>query len=79
VSETQGYKVSKEFTLPTECAPLVRELFEERLEAVGAVLDDPEVEQAFNRHEITAMMFERLQLAKMIRNLPISAFGGKRA
>lgn len=79
MSVSQGYKVSKEFTLPTECAPLVRELFEERLEAVGAVLDDPEVGKAFNQTEITAMMFERLQLAKMIRNLPICAFGGKNA
>jgi hypothetical protein len=70
MSETQGYKSDHEFTLPMGGAEITRTLFLQRLDTVEKVLADPESRRVFSRNDMTAMAFESLMLAKMIRRMP---------
>ena len=74
MSETQGYKNDSAFTLPLQGLDLTRTLFEKRLETVGEVLNDPEAKRVFSRAELTAMAFESLMLAKMLRSMPEASY-----
>jgi hypothetical protein len=70
MSETQGYNSDHEFTLPMGGADITRALFVQRLSTVDKVLADPEATRVFSRSDLSAMAFESLMLAKMIRRMP---------
>lgn len=73
MSETQRYKVGKEFTLPVEGADLVRQLIADRLVIVAAVMDDENAPKCFKPRDLTAIAFERLMLAKMLQKMSAEA------
>jgi hypothetical protein len=70
MSETQGYKSDQEFTLPMGGADITRALFVARLDTVQKVLEDPNARRVFTNTDLSAMAFESLMLAKMIRRMP---------
>lgn len=73
MSVSQGYKKTTEFTLPIEGADLVRKLIADRLVIVAAAMDDENAPKCFKPRELTALAFERLQLAKMLTRMPAAA------
>jgi hypothetical protein len=70
MSETQSYNSDLEFTLPMGGADITRSLFLQRLRTVEKVLADPEAKRVFTLTDLSAMAFESLMLAKMIRRMP---------
>jgi len=74
MSETQGYKNDSAFTLPIQGMDITRSLFEQRLKTITEVLEDPHAKRVFARTELTAMAFESLMLAKMLRAMPEASY-----
>lgn len=72
--ETQGYKKDSEFSLPLGCLNITRNLFERRLQTVNEVLNDSEAKRVFSRAEMSAMAFESLQLALMLKRMPEASY-----
>lgn len=70
MSETQRYKIAKEFTLPTAGAPVLRRLMRARLEVVQTALVDREAFLRLSIVEASELAYECLMLAKMLDTMP---------
>lgn len=70
MSETQRYKLAKEFTVPTVAVPYLRRMIRSRLDVVQKAVNDRDAVSCFSLDETSALMVECLTLAKLLQDMP---------